>query len=73
MVVKSAESSTVEVRRELLAKVLSVDANGLVKVFFTENIIPKETKDLFIVDEALVVVVMKFDEDKEEYSMPVGF
>ena len=37
MVVKSAESGTVEVRRQLLAKVLSVDANGRVEVFFTEN------------------------------------
>ena len=50
MVVKSAESGAVDVRRQLLAKVLSVDANGLVKVIFTENIIPKETKDLKIVD-----------------------
>ena len=40
---------------------------------FTESIISKETKDLAIVDEALVVMVMKFDEDKEEYSIPVGF
>ena len=73
MVVKSAGKGTVEVRRELLAKVLSVDANGLVKVLFTENIIPKEKKDLNIVDQALIVMVMKFDEDKDEYSIPVGF
>ena len=52
---------------------LSVDAKGLVKVFFTENIIPKETKDLAIVDEALDVMVMKFDVEKQEYSIPVGF
>ena len=52
---------------------LSVDANGLVKDLFTENIISKEKKDLNIVDEALVVMVMKFDEDKNEYSIPVGF
>ena len=60
-------------KRELLARVLSVDANGQVQVLFTENIIPKDTKDLKIVDEALVVTVMKFDEETQEYSIPVGF
>lgn len=50
MVVKSATSSTNVVKRELLARVFSVGANGVVKVLFTESIISKETKDLLIVD-----------------------
>ena len=52
---------------------LSANANGLMQILFTENIIPREQKDLFIVDEALVVIVMKFDEEKETYSIPVAF
>ncbi len=50
VVVKSATSSTNVVKRELLARVFSVGANGVVKVLFTESIISKETKDLLIVD-----------------------
>ena len=72
VVVKSATSNTNVVKRELLARVFSVSANGLVKVLFTESIISKETKDLLIIDQALSVIVMKFDEEKGKYSIPVG-
>ena len=52
---------------------LSVDANGLVKILFTDNIISLETKDLSIVDKSLAVTAMKFDEEKQDFSISVEF
>ena len=52
---------------------LSVDANGLVKILFTDNIISLATKDLSIVDKALAVTAMKFDEEKQDFSISVEF